>query len=72
MLLKKLYVSRRPQHFLFFLKEVEYRRSLKGLNELDKLKDFSNVVSVVGNGISNNLMDENELIGLDFKTYFDD
>ena len=72
MLLKKIYVSIRPQHFLYFLKEVEYRRSLKGLNELDKIKDFSNVVSVVGNGISSNLLDENELIGLDFETYFDD
>ena len=54
------------------MKEVEYRRSLKGLNELDKLKDFSNVVAIVGNGISSDLLDENELIGLDFETYFDD
>ena len=46
--IKSMYISIRSKNFIYFLKEVEYRRSIKKFNPIDKIKDFSVVLSTVG------------------------
>ena len=48
LLIKFKYIAIRSKIFIYFLKEAEYRRSIKKLNPLDKIKDFSIVLSIVG------------------------
>ena len=43
-----MYIFIRSKNFIYFLKEVEYRRSIKKFNPIDKIKDFSVVLSTVG------------------------
>ena len=48
LLIKSMYISIRSKNFIYFLKEVEYWRSIKKFNPIDKIKDFSVVLSTVG------------------------
>ena len=43
-----MYISIRSKNFIYFFKKAEYRRSIKKFNPIDKIKDFSVVLSTVG------------------------
>ena len=49
LLIKSMYISIRSKNFIYFLKDAEYRRSIKKFNPIDKVKDFFIVLSTVGN-----------------------
>ena len=51
---------------------MEYRRYIKSLNDIEKLEDFAQIISFVGNGISQELLKEDDLMDLDYDTIFDD
>ena len=46
--IKSMYISIRSKNFIYFFKKSEYRRSIKKFNPIDKIKDFSVVLSTVG------------------------
>ena len=57
---------------MYFLKEIEYRGLIKSMSGVEKLEDFSQIISCVGNGVNQDLLKEDELMDLDFDTNFDD
>jgi hypothetical protein len=69
LLIKSMYISIHSKNFIYFLKEVEYRRSFKKLNPLDKINVFSIVLSTVD---SDEYLDENDLIDNDYEVNYDD
>ena len=64
-----MYYSIHLTHFIYFLKEAEYRRCIKNLNPTEKLNDFANVLSTIG---INQFLDEDDLIALDYPVNCDD
>ena len=45
----------KSKNFLFFLKEIEYRRNIKLLNREEKIENFAMIVWCVGNGKNGDL-----------------
>ena len=71
-ILKKIYSTIRSNNFIYFLKESEYRRSIKNLDRIGKLENFSTVISCVGIRDEEDYLNENELKSIEYITYFDD
>ena len=71
-LLKKIYSTIRSQNFVYFLKEVEYRRSIKNLIGKEKLEDFATVYACVGCRNKNDFPDEDDLLSLEYESMYDD
>jgi len=69
LLIKSMYISIRSKNFIYFLKEAEYRRSIKKFNPIDKIKDFSIVLSTVGDG---QYLDIEDLLDNDYDVNYDD
>ena len=46
-LIKKMYVSFPSDHFVCFIKEAEYRRSIKNLSVYKKINDFVTILSTI-------------------------
>ena len=57
---------------MYFLKEIEYFSMLKNLNCENKIRNFSEVLSCIENGIKNELLSDDELISFNYETFFDD
>ena len=64
-----MYISIRSKNFIYFLKEAENRRSIKKFNPIDKIKDFSIVLSTVG---VNQYFNVEDLIDNDYDVNYDD
>jgi hypothetical protein len=64
-LFKKIYSTIRLNNFVYFLREIEYWRVIKNLNLENKLKNFSEVLECIGNGVGEKLISDDELISLD-------
>ena len=64
-----MYIFIRSKNFIYFLKEAEYRRSIKKFNPIDKIKDFSVVLSTVG---ADQYLDEEDLVDDDYEVNYDD
>ena len=64
-----MYISIHSKNFIYFLKEAEYRRSIKRLTPLDKIKDFSIVFYTVG---PDQYLDEKDLIDNEYDVNYDD
>ena len=71
-LFKKIYSTIKETNFLYFLKEIEYSRCIKSLNDIHKLEDFAQILACVDNGINQELLTEDDLMDLDFDTIIDD
>ena len=69
---KKLYNSIRSTNFIYFLREMEFRRSIKLLSKEDKIKNLASAISVVGIDAKENLLGENDLLDLNYETMYDD
>ena len=72
LLFKKIYVTIRSKNFIFFLREIEYRRSIKGLTSKEKLENFATLFNCVGVREKKDYLSEFELISLVYETNFDD
>ena len=70
--LKKLYCTIRADNFIYYLREIEYRRSIKLLNKDQKIRNFSEIISIVGNGKDGGLLSEDELRSINYDTMFED
>ena len=68
-IIKKIYNSIHADHFIYFLREVEYRRALRSLNSFDILSDFCSVVSSVS---IKELLDEDDLKDIYYEVCYDD
>ena len=64
-----MYISIRSKNFIYFLKEAEYRRSIKKFNPIDKIKDFSVVLSTVG---ADQYLDEEDFVNNDYDVNYGD
>ena len=51
---------------------MEFRRSIKMLSKEDKIMNFATAISVVGIDAKENLLDENDLLDLNYETMYDD
>ena len=71
-MLKRIYNTIRSKNFIYFLREVEFRRSLKGLNNYSKLVEFSNMFACVGIKKFDEYLSEKDLLSLEYETNFDD
>ena len=56
----------KSKNFLFFLKEIEYRRNIKLLNREEKTENFAMIVWCVGNGKNGDLWSESELASIEY------
>ena len=68
-IIKKIYNSIHSDHFIYFLREAEYRRTLRSLNSFEILKDFCSVVSSVS---IKELIDEDSLKDIFYDFCYDD
>ena len=71
-MLKRIYNTIRSKNFIYFLREVEFRRSLKGLNNYSKLVEFANMFACIGIRKDDEYLSAQELLSLDYETIFDD
>lgn len=71
-MIKKIYSTISSKNFLFFLKEIEYRRNIKLLNREEKIENFSIIVSCVGNGKNGDLLSESKLASIEYDTMYED
>lgn len=71
-LFKKIYSSIRSKNLIYFIREMEFRRLINNLNLDNKLKQFSEVIECVRNGINKKLLSDDELSSLNYDTFFDD
>ena len=71
-IIKKIYVSIPSVYLIYFIKESEFRREIRNLSWLEKLKEFSIFIYTLfnGNGINYDLLSEDDLLSLDYDTYF--
>lgn len=69
---KRIYNTIKSKHFIYFLRECEYRRSIKDLKSEDKMLNFSVLFSCVGIRTDDEYLSEKELLSLDYETNFDD
>ena len=70
--IKNLYHSIPSKNFVYFLREAEYRLRIKNLNKYQKLEDLSILLSIVGNGLNNEYLSEENLKNIDYDTLFDE
>ena len=70
--LKKIYKTIRSTNFIYFLREIEYRRNLKKLNCNEKLENFATLLSCVGINSDDSYLSEKELMSFNYDTLFDD
>ena len=68
-IIKILYVSIHSIHFVYFIKEAEYRRSIKNMSVKEKINDFVTILSTIGPG---NYLTEENLLTLDYSVMYDD
>ena len=62
--IKNIYYSIHATNLVYHLREAEYRRNTKHLNNAKKLENFATIISIVGNGI-------NDLLSFNYDTYFE-
>ena len=67
--IKIMYISIHSKNFIYFLKEAEYRRTMKKLNPIDNINDFAIVLLTTG---VDQYLDEKDLINNDFNVNYDD
>ena len=64
-----MYSSIHSKHFVYFLKEAEYRRKIKYMNPMEKIFDFAIVLSTVG---IDEYLNKEDLIKFDYDLSYDD
>lgn len=70
--IKKLYHSIPSHNFLFFLREAEYRLIISKYNKIEKMDNFSTVLSIVGNRLGKPYLSYDQPKSFDHETYFDE
>ena len=68
-IIKKIYACIHAENFIFFQREVEYKRNTRCLNNFKKLEDFAQVISIVD---IDNLLNKANLIDIDYEVLYDD
>ena len=67
-----MYISVHDSNFLYFLKDVEYRRNIKLLNPENKLKDFPTLLETLKNGDEINYINEEDIKNFNYENFYDD
>ena len=68
-IIKKMYNFIHFSKFAIFLRETEYRRSIRNLKNSDKLKDFASITSSIS---PVKLIKEEEPYEINYEEYYDD
>ena len=63
-----MYISIPSNHFVYFIKEAEYRRSIKNMSVSEKINDFATILSTIS---LDNFFKEEELKSLDYSVLYD-
>ena len=70
--IKSIYHNINSQHFVYFLREAEFRQIIKNMNRLDRIETFANLLSTLKIGDNINFIEEEDLKKFNYETYFDD
>ena len=70
--MKIIYVTKQSTNFIYFLREIEYRRSINILSSFEKLNNIATLISCVGIREKKDYLNEEELLFLDYDTNIDD
>ena len=70
--IKKIYNSIQSNNFIYFLRELEFRRIIKSLNINQKIEKFAIALSCVDNGINSSYLTKEEFISFTYDVYCED
>ena len=68
----KIYNSIQSTNFIYFLRELEFRRIIKSWIINQNIEQFGIALSCVGNGINSTYLTKDELISLSYDIYYED
>ena len=63
-----MYIPIHSKNYIYFLKEADYRRSIKKFNPIDKIKDFSIVLLTFG---ADQYLDIEDFVDNDYGVNYD-
>ena len=63
-----MYIYIPSNHFVYFIKEAEYRRSIKNMSVSEKINDFATILSTIG---PDNILKEEDLKSIDYSVLYD-
>lgn len=66
--MKKIYATIKSKIFIYFLREIENRRSINNFSSFEKLNNFATLISCVGIRDKKDYLNEEELLFLDYDT----
>ena len=66
---QKIYNCIHPENFIYSLRESEYRRNIRKLKKLEKLDDFAKIIASVD---TENLINEDNLMDINYDICYDD